>query len=56
MTRLADYPDEVDARAVAEFEQHYPALELAELVVVIAAYNEADGIGTVLTEMPKRCC
>ncbi|MCG7580965.1 MULTISPECIES: glycosyltransferase family 2 protein [Mycolicibacterium] len=56
MTRLADYPDEIDALAVAEFDQHYPALQLAELVVVIAAYNEADGIGAVLTEMPKRCC
>lgn len=55
MTRLADYPDEVDASAVAEFERNYPGLELAELVVVIAAYNEADGIGPVLTEMPKRC-
>ena len=56
MTPLADYPDDVDTRAVAEFDRHYPSLELAELVVVIAAYNEADGIGAVLTEMPKRCC
>jgi glycosyltransferase involved in cell wall biosynthesis len=54
--RLADYPDEVDARAVAEFLRQHPQARLAELVVVIAAYNEAAGIGAVLQDMPKSCC
>ena len=56
MRRLADYPDEVDALAVAEFHRHHRHPRLAELVVVIAAYNEAAGIGAVLRDMPKRCC
>ena len=56
MRRLADYPDEVDAAAVAEFHQHHSQPRFAEVVVVIAAYNEADGIGAVLQDMPKRCC
>lgn len=56
MRRLADYPDEVDARALAEFHQSYQQPRLAELVVVIAAYNEAAGIGSVLADIPKRCC
>jgi glycosyltransferase involved in cell wall biosynthesis len=54
--RLADYPDEVDTLAVAEFHRHQPQPRLTELVVVIAAYNEAAGIGPVLRDMPKRCC
>lgn len=56
MTRLADYPDTVDADAVADFHHRYPRRDLGELVVVIAAYNEAAGIGSVLTGMPDRCC
>ena len=56
MTRLADYPDEVDTLAVADFHRRHPQPRLAELVVVIAAYNEAAAIGKVLQDMPKRCC
>ena len=56
VTRLADYPDEVDTLAVTEFHRRYRQLRLAELVVVIAAYNEAAGIGSVLADIPKRCC
>ncbi len=56
MRRLADYPDEVDARAVADFHGRHPQVHLAELVVVIAAYNEAASIGAVLQDIPKRCC
>lgn len=52
---LAPYPDEVDARAVAEFHARYQRPRLSELVVVIAAYNEQDGLGTVLADMPKKC-
>ena len=56
MKRLADYPDEVDTLAVAEFHRHHGQSRLAELVVVIAAYNEAAGIGSVLQDIPKSCC
>ncbi len=56
MRRLADYPDEVDTDAIAEFHRLHPRPRLAELVVVIAAYNEAAGIGSVLGDIPKRCC
>ena len=56
MKRLADYPDEVDAAAISEFHQRHPRRRLAELVVVIAAYNEAAGIGAVLQDIPKSCC
>ncbi|GAA0575521.1 glycosyltransferase family 2 protein [Kribbella sandramycini] len=45
---LADYPDEVDAEAAI-------SAQFAPVVVVIAAYNEADGIGPVLRSMPKTC-
>jgi glycosyltransferase involved in cell wall biosynthesis len=56
MTRLADYPDEVDTLAVADFHRRHPRPRLADLVVVIAAYNEAAAIGKVLQDIPKRCC
>lgn len=56
VTRLAEYPDEVDTLAVAEFHRRHPHPRLAELVVVIAAYNEAAGIGAVLAGIPKSCC
>lgn len=56
MRRLADYPDEVDTDAIAEFHQRHPRPRFSELVVVIAAYNEAAGIGSVLGDIPKRCC
>jgi glycosyltransferase involved in cell wall biosynthesis len=54
--QLADYPDDVDTRAVADFHRQHQRPRLAELVVVIAAYNEAGNIGAVLQDMPKRCC
>ncbi|MEV5960590.1 glycosyltransferase family 2 protein [Kribbella sp. NPDC051952] len=48
---MADYPDAVDALAVKDFGKP----NLAPVVVVIAAYNEAGGIGAVLTNMPRTC-
>jgi hypothetical protein len=48
---MADYPDAVDSVAVKDFGTP----ELAPVVVVIAAYNEAGGIGPVLRNMPKTC-
>ena len=56
MRRLADFPDDVDALAVARIPPAPSAAAPPELVVVIAAYNEAAGIGPVLQDMPKRCC
>ncbi|MGW9309637.1 glycosyltransferase [Saccharomonospora azurea] len=54
-TTLDDYPDDVDAEAVADFRQRYGNSPLTPLVVVIAAYNEAKGIGAVLRGMPTHC-
>jgi hypothetical protein len=49
--RLAAFPDDVDSAALAEF----PDVRMSPLVVVIAAYNEASGIGEVLEKMPDEC-
>lgn len=54
--RLGDYPDDVDAAAMREFHRRYRRPRLSRLVVLIAAYNEAAGLGPVLADMPKRCC
>ncbi|WP_112245141.1 glycosyltransferase family 2 protein [Kribbella monticola] len=50
---LAPYPDKVDSEAVENFRKVHGAPSFAPLVVVIAAYNEAGGIGAVLQNMPK---
>lgn len=55
-TRLAPFPDDVDAAAVRDFHARYPNPELAPVVVVIAAYNEESGLGPVLADLPKECC
>lgn len=46
---MADFPDAVDSKAMKETPNFAP------VVVVIAAYNEAGGIGPVLTDMPRTC-
>lgn len=56
MSRLADYPDEVDAAAVEEFHRRHARSRFADVVVVIAAYNEAAGIGDVLRDVPTLSC
>ncbi|MEV6899343.1 glycosyltransferase family 2 protein [Amycolatopsis sp. NPDC051372] len=53
--RLAAYPDAVDVGAVKDFDDRHPGAKLSELTVVIAAYNEAGGIGQVLEKMPDEC-
>ncbi|MEU3274719.1 glycosyltransferase family 2 protein [Saccharomonospora sp. NPDC006951] len=53
--KLSDYPDEVDSGAVVDFRRRYGEARLTPLVVVIAAFNEAKGIGAVLRNMPKEC-
>lgn len=53
--RLESFPDEHDAAALAAFEADHPGAAMGSLVVLIAAYNEEDGIGAVLREMPTQC-
>ncbi len=48
---MADYPDDVDSLALKDFCKP----SFAPVVVVIAAYNEAGGIGAVLENMPRTC-
>lgn len=52
---LAPFPDPTDRAALARFGQQYGDVSFPELVVVIAAYNEENGIGPVLDRMPKTC-
>jgi hypothetical protein len=49
------FPDEADRAALRDFRQRYGAVGLAPIVVVIAAYNEAEAIGPVLDAIPGRC-
>ncbi|WP_020660278.1 glycosyltransferase family 2 protein [Amycolatopsis benzoatilytica] len=53
--RLGSFPDAVDEGALADFHGRHPGAKLSELTVVIAAYNEAGGIGQVLEKMPDEC-
>jgi hypothetical protein len=48
--------DEVDHTALAAFEQQYGDVGLGPVVIVIAAYNEVDGIPAVLGTMPTEVC
>lgn len=52
---MAAYPDHTDQAALQRFSDQYGDVEFPELVVVIAAYNEEKGIGSVLDRMPKTC-
>jgi glycosyltransferase involved in cell wall biosynthesis len=53
---LREAPDTaaVTSSALQAFARAYPDLKLQPLVVVIAAYNEADNIGAVLDEIPQQ--
>ncbi len=53
---LREAPDTtaVTTQARAAFVAAHPDLKLQPLVVVIAAYNEAENIGTVLDEVPQQ--
>ncbi|HEY2550116.1 MAG TPA: hypothetical protein VGI64_06025, partial [Streptosporangiaceae bacterium] len=53
LREAADTP-QVTAAARAVFEASYPDVKLARLVIVIAAFNEADNIGAVLDEIPAQ--
>jgi glycosyltransferase involved in cell wall biosynthesis len=53
---LREAPDtaQVTGAALTGFASTYPDLKLQPLVVVIAAFNEADNIGAVLDEVPEQ--
>ena len=59
MTTTTDQPstgtdgDAIDAAAVGRFVRMYQAPRLGPLAVVIAAYDEQDAIGGVLSEIPS---
>ncbi|MDQ3988140.1 MAG: glycosyltransferase [Actinomycetota bacterium] len=53
---LPPYPDEVDVASVRAFVRKEGDVRFAPVVVVIAAYNEEDGIGEVLDAVPSSCC
>ncbi len=53
---LEPYVPEVRDRAVAAFAARYPGLELAPVVVVIAALDEEGGIGEVLEGLAPQAC
>jgi Glycosyl transferase family 2 len=48
--------DAVDAAALEGFRRRYGEVAFAPVVVIIAAYNEADGIGPVIDSIPDRSC
>jgi hypothetical protein len=52
---MESYPDHTDSEALDDFHSRHGEPTFAPLVVVIAAYNEAGGIGPVLANMPKTC-
>lgn len=53
---MPPFPDETDSAAVRDFRDRYGDVHLGPVVIVIAAYNEADAIGPVLDSMPERSC
>jgi glycosyltransferase involved in cell wall biosynthesis len=55
MTLLQGETD-VDADAADRFDKQYATRVLAPLVVVIAAYNEQDGVGAVVRSIPRQVC
>jgi hypothetical protein len=50
------FPDEADTAALRDFERQEGPVRLAPVVVVIAAYNEADAIGPVIDSIPGHSC
>jgi glycosyltransferase involved in cell wall biosynthesis len=53
---LQPYPDPVDTATVREFIRSQGEVRFAPVVVIIAAYNEEDGIGAVLAAVPPMSC
>lgn len=53
---LDPYPDDVDTASKRVFAADEGDVRFAPVVVVIAAYNEEEGIGAVLDTIPSSCC
>lgn len=53
---MQPYPDPMDIATVREFIRSQGEVSFAPIVVIIAAYNEEDGIGAVLAEVPSMSC
>jgi glycosyltransferase involved in cell wall biosynthesis len=53
---MQPYPDPMDIATVREFIRSHGEVSFAPVVVVIAAYNEEDGIGAVLAGVPVTSC
>lgn len=51
-TRMRAYVSDVRTAAVREFNERYPALTFAPVVVVIAAYNEEESLPEVVQAIP----
>jgi glycosyltransferase involved in cell wall biosynthesis len=56
LTDAAALADRVGDDAVRAFAAEHPGLELAPVVVVIPAYDEADAIGGVIDGIPAQAC
>nr|WP_132876049.1 glycosyltransferase [Tamaricihabitans halophyticus] len=54
--KLTPFPDPVDMAALREFNARYGEVQFAPVVIVIAAYNEEDGLGPVLDGLPSSSC
>ncbi|MCA1835620.1 MAG: glycosyltransferase family 2 protein, partial [Actinobacteria bacterium] len=53
---MQPYPDAVDTATVSAFVSSHGEVAFAPVVVIIAAYNEEDGIGAVLAAVPPISC
>ena len=53
---MQPYPDPVDTATVQEFTQAEGEVRFAPVVVLIAAYDEEEGIGAVLDAVPATSC
>jgi hypothetical protein len=53
---MQPYPDPVDTATVREFTQVEGEVQFAPVVVIIAAYDEEEGIGAVLDAVPSTSC
>ncbi|MQA10448.1 MAG: glycosyltransferase [Pseudonocardiaceae bacterium] len=54
--KLNPFPDPVDMAALREFSARYGNVRFSPVVIVIAAYNEEDGLGPVLDGLPSSSC
>ena len=53
---MSAFPDAVDRAALDDYEQRYGQRPFAPVVLLIAAYDEAEAIGGVLDRLPTTSC